>query len=50
LSEASGMSEHTSRFSLAQAIANHEHRALVGLVVAVLLLALKASYNSSFGG
>ena len=31
------------RFSLTQAMANHEHRALMGLVVAVLLLALKAA-------
>ena len=31
------------RFSLGQAIANHEHRALMGLVAAVLLLALKAA-------
>lgn len=33
------------RFSLAQAIANREHRAVVGLLVAVLLLLLKATYN-----
>jgi hypothetical protein len=33
------------RFSLAQAMANHEHRALIGLVLAVLLLALKAARN-----
>ena len=33
------------RFSLAQATANREHRALVGLAVAVLLLVLKATYN-----
>ncbi len=38
----------TSRFSLARAVANHEHRALVGLAVAVLLLALKATYNGAF--
>jgi protein-S-isoprenylcysteine O-methyltransferase Ste14 len=31
------------RFSLAQAMANREHRALIGLVLAVLLLALKAA-------
>ena len=36
------------RFSLAQAIANREHRAVAGLVVAVLLLALKATYNGAF--
>ena len=33
------------RFSLAQAIANREHRALIGLLLAVLLLALKAARN-----
>ena len=31
------------RFSLTQAMANHEHRALIGLVLAMLLLALKAA-------
>jgi protein-S-isoprenylcysteine O-methyltransferase Ste14 len=36
------------RFSLAQAIANREHRAVVGLALAVLLLVLKATYNGSF--
>ena len=36
------------QFSLAQAMANREHRALVGLAVAVLLLVLKATYNGSF--
>ena len=36
------------RFSLAQAMANREHRALVGLAVAVLLLVLKATYNGLF--
>ena len=36
------------RFSLQQAIANHEHRALIGLAIVVLLLALKATYNGSF--
>lgn len=35
-------------FSLAQAMANREYRALTGLVVAVLLLALKATYNGTF--
>jgi Phospholipid methyltransferase len=32
-------------FSLAQAIANREHRAAVGLVLALLLLLWKATYN-----
>jgi protein-S-isoprenylcysteine O-methyltransferase Ste14 len=35
-------------FSLAQAVANREHRAVGGLALAVLLLALKATYNGSF--
>jgi Phospholipid methyltransferase len=38
------------RFSVAQALANHEHRAVVGLAFAVLLLALKATYNGSLWG
>jgi protein-S-isoprenylcysteine O-methyltransferase Ste14 len=36
-------------FSLAQALANREHRAVVGIAVAVLLLVLKATYNGAFG-
>ena len=36
------------RFSFPQAIANREHRALAGLVVAVLLLIAKATYNGAF--
>jgi Phospholipid methyltransferase len=36
------------RFSLGQAMANHEHRAIAGLALAVLLLVLKATYNGSF--
>jgi hypothetical protein len=35
-------------FSTAQALANREHRAVGGLVLAVLLLCLKAAYNGSF--
>jgi protein-S-isoprenylcysteine O-methyltransferase Ste14 len=38
------------RFSLTQAVANREYRALIGLVAAMLLLAFKATYNGSFGG
>jgi hypothetical protein len=38
------------RFSLALVWANREYRALVGLLGAMLLLALKATYNASFGG
>lgn len=36
------------RFSLAQARANREYRAVVGLLLAVLLLMLKATYNGAF--
>jgi protein-S-isoprenylcysteine O-methyltransferase Ste14 len=36
------------RFSLAQAMANKEYRALLGLVGAMLLLVLKATYNGMF--
>ncbi len=46
----SGVVDATRRFSLAQALANREYRALIGLGVAILLLALKATYNGSFGG
>lgn len=38
----------TRRFTLAQAMANHEYRAVAGLVFAVLLLCLKAAYNGTF--
>lgn len=36
------------RFSLKQAIANREHRAVVGLVGVMLLMLLKATYNGTF--
>jgi protein-S-isoprenylcysteine O-methyltransferase Ste14 len=36
------------RFSVRQAIANREHRAVLGLLVAILLLVLKATYNGMF--
>jgi protein-S-isoprenylcysteine O-methyltransferase Ste14 len=36
------------RFSLAQAMANREYRAVAGFVVALLLLIWKAAYNGSF--
>jgi protein-S-isoprenylcysteine O-methyltransferase Ste14 len=36
------------RFSLQQAIANREYRAVVGFAVALLLLLWKATYNGSF--
>jgi len=38
------------RFSLRQAIANREYRAVVGLALAILMLALKATYNGVFWG
>ena len=38
------------RFSLRQAIANREYRAVVGLALAILMLALKATYNGMFWG
>jgi len=36
------------RFSIGQAVANREHRALAGLVATMLLLVLKATYNGAF--
>jgi hypothetical protein len=33
---------------MVQAMANHEYRAVAGLLLAVLLLCLKAAYNGSF--
>ena len=36
------------RFSLGQALANREYRALVGLALVILLLAWKATYNGAF--
>lgn len=41
-------SDARRRFSVARAMANREHRAAIGLAVAVLLLLLKATYNGSF--
>jgi protein-S-isoprenylcysteine O-methyltransferase Ste14 len=38
----------TRRFSVAQALANREHRAVAGVVLAILLLGLKAAYNGAF--
>ncbi len=43
-----GVVDQSRRFSLRQAMANREYRAIVGLAVAVLLLVLKATYNGSF--
>ena len=45
---ASAEGQRDRRFSLAQATANHEHRAIAGLALAVLLLVLKATYNGLF--
>jgi hypothetical protein len=39
----------TRTFSFAQAIGNREHRAVAGVVLAALLLSLKAAYNGAFG-
>lgn len=39
---------HTRRFAVAQAMTNHEYRAVLGLVLAVLLLCAKATYNGAF--
>ena len=36
------------RFSLAQAMANREYRAVIGLVIGMLLLVWKATYNGVF--
>lgn len=38
-------SGNNRRFSLAQAIANREHRALIGFLLAILLLALKTTWG-----
>jgi protein-S-isoprenylcysteine O-methyltransferase Ste14 len=36
------------RFQVDQALANREYRAVIGLLVVILLLVLKATYNGSF--
>jgi protein-S-isoprenylcysteine O-methyltransferase Ste14 len=46
--DAVGADEAGRRFSVSQAIANREHRAIAGLIGAVLLLILKATYNGVF--
>ena len=43
-----GIVDSQRRFSLARAIANREHRAVVGLAIALLLMAWKATYNGAF--
>jgi hypothetical protein len=45
-----GVVDATKRFSLAHAWANREYRAVIGLAVAILLLAIKATYNGLFWG
>jgi hypothetical protein len=47
-SQAADAAAGQRRFSIAQAIANREYRAVGGLVAAVLLLSLKAAYNGAF--
>ncbi len=43
-----GIDVERRRFSLARAMVNREYRAVVGLVVSVLLLVWKATYNGMF--
>jgi protein-S-isoprenylcysteine O-methyltransferase Ste14 len=43
-----GLVDAARSFSLARALANREHRAVAGLLAAVLLMALKATYNRAF--
>ena len=45
-----GPLRRSRRFSLAQTIENREHRAVIGLILAMLLLASKATYNGWFWG
>jgi protein-S-isoprenylcysteine O-methyltransferase Ste14 len=42
--------KQTRSFSVRQAMANREYRAVAGFLIAVLLLILKATYNGSFWG
>jgi protein-S-isoprenylcysteine O-methyltransferase Ste14 len=42
--------KQSRRFSMRQAMANREYRAVAGFLIAVLLLILKATYNGSFWG
>jgi protein-S-isoprenylcysteine O-methyltransferase Ste14 len=43
-----GLVDTGRRFSLTRAMANREHRAVTGLLAALLLMALKATYNGAF--
>ena len=45
-----GVVDSRRRFSLSRAIANREHRALIGFAIAVLLLTWKARIMDRFGG
>lgn len=44
----SGLVDTARRFSLTRALANREHRAVAGLLAALLLMAWKATYNGAF--
>jgi protein-S-isoprenylcysteine O-methyltransferase Ste14 len=43
-----GVVDADRRFSFARAMANREHRAVAGLVLALLLMTWKATYNGAF--
>lgn len=43
-----GVVDAARPFSLSRALANREHRAAVGLLIALLLMAWKATYNGAF--
>jgi protein-S-isoprenylcysteine O-methyltransferase Ste14 len=43
-----GLVDTARRFSLTRALANREHRAVAGLLAALLLMAWKATYNGAF--
>ena len=43
-----GVVDDARAFSVAQAMANKEYRAVIGLTVAVAVLVLKATYNGAF--
>ena len=43
-----GVIDPARRFSLARALANREHRAVAGLLAALLLMVWKATYNGAF--
>jgi protein-S-isoprenylcysteine O-methyltransferase Ste14 len=43
-----GVVDTATRFSLPRALANREHRAVAGLLAALLLMAWKATYNGAF--